>query len=86
MMRREENAICDQIPHLWVRIIEVLLHAQDSFSRLVLPEFHALKLLKRLFDWPSTMYACGPRSAIVSTSMSMDLLSYEMMKERKRKK
>jgi hypothetical protein len=86
MMRREENAICDQIPHLWVRIIEVLLHAQDSFSRFVLPDFHVLELLERLFDWPSTMYACDPHTAIVSTSMSMDLLPYATMKERKRKK
>jgi hypothetical protein len=84
-MRREENAICDQIPHLRVWIIELLLHTQDSFSRLVLPEFHVLKLLERLFDWKSTMYARGPHTAIVSTSMSMDLLPYVRMKERKRK-
>jgi hypothetical protein len=80
-MPREENAICDQIPHLRVRIIEVLLHAQDSFTRLVLPEFHVFELLERLFDWSSTMYARNPRTAIVSTSMSMDFLPYARMRQ-----
>jgi hypothetical protein len=44
MVRSEKNAICDQVPHLWVWVIEVLLHAEDSFSRPVLPEFHVLEL------------------------------------------
>ena len=44
MMRSEKNAICDQVPHLWIWVIEVLLHAENSFSRLVLPKFHVLEL------------------------------------------
>jgi hypothetical protein len=59
MMRSEKNAICDQIPHLWVRIIEVLLHAEDSFSRLILPEFHVLELSQRLLDRSIAVNACS---------------------------
>jgi hypothetical protein len=42
--------------------------------------------LEGLFDWQPTMYARDPHIAVVSTSMSMDLLPYARMKERKRKK
>jgi len=61
---------------LWIRVIEVLLHAEDSFSWLVFPKLHVLELLERLLDRSRAMYTCSPRPTIVSTSMSMDLLPY----------
>jgi hypothetical protein len=75
-MRSEENAICDQVPHLWAWVVEVLLHTEDSFSRLVLPEFHVLELSQRLFDRSVAVHACSPSTAVISTSMSMDLLPF----------
>jgi hypothetical protein len=76
MVRCQKNAIRDQVPHLWVGVIEVLLHAEDGFSWLILPEFHVLELLQGLFDRSRTMdtwYSCTP---IISASMGMNLLAY----------
>jgi hypothetical protein len=76
MVRCQKNAVRNQVPHLRVRVIEVLLHSKDGFSRLILPKFHVLELLQGLIDRSRTMDTWCPCTPVITASMGMNLLAY----------
>lgn len=44
MVRRFEDPICYQIPHLGVPILKILFHAQAGLVGMILAVLHALEL------------------------------------------
>lgn len=52
MMRAFQDAICRQIPHLRISILEVLLHAEIGLLGFIFAILHVLELDQRFFDWP----------------------------------
>jgi hypothetical protein len=63
------------VPHLWVGVVEVLLHAKDGISWLILPELRVLELSQRLFDRSRTMDTQCPRTTVISALMGTNLLT-----------
>ena len=50
MVRRRQNSVGYEIPHLGISVFEILLHSKDRFSRLVSTVLHFLKLRQGLVD------------------------------------
>ena len=78
MVRCQKNTVRDQVPHLWIGVVEVLLHAKDRFSRLILPKFHVLEVSQGLFDRSCAVHTWCPCTPIISASMGMNLLAYNV--------
>jgi len=57
------NAPCEQIPHLRVGVLEILLHAQSSLSGLVLAVAHSAELSQRFLNG-----ACAVATSIALTT------------------
>ncbi len=68
-------AVCEQVPHLGVAVLQVLLHSQSCLACLVFAVPHSSKFGKAFGDWPVAMWTCISRLsfAFSSTALSYDL-------------
>ena len=78
IVRWQKNTVRDQVPHMRVGIIMVLLHAKAGLSQPILPKFRVLELSQELFDRSRTVSTFCPGTAIISASMSMNLLAFNV--------
>ena len=72
-MRRVEDSVGRQIPHLRVPVLQILLHAEKGLLRTVFAILHVLKFEKRLADGPR---AVNTRLGPTSFFSSVDLDSF----------
>jgi len=68
-------AIGEQVPHLRIAILQVLLHSQSCLACLVFAVPHSSKLREAFGDWSVAMRTCISRFpfAFSSTALSYDL-------------
>lgn len=68
-------AVCEQVPHLRVSVLQILLHSQSCFACLVFAVPHSSKLSEAFGDWSVAMRTCISRFpfAFSSTALSYDL-------------
>jgi hypothetical protein len=77
VVRILENSVGNEIPHLRIGIIKILLHAERSLARLVFTIPHGSKFSNRLIDGSRTVrtretYVC-PYSIDILASLSFDV-------------
>ena len=82
-MRRVQDTICDEVPHLRVSILEILLHPQDCLARPVYAVLHFLELRKGLFHRSAAVYAGGSCAwaVVVTAPRRMNLVAFTGMGE-----
>lgn len=67
--------VCGEIPHLRVRVVDILLHAEEGRSRLIFAVSHVLELLHVGFDIHVGVLASESRPllAILAAALELDL-------------
>ena len=73
MMRFLQCSISDQIPHLRVTILQVLLHTQSCFARSIASILHLFECVQRFLDRSIAMFASFTRSMVWPSSICMNL-------------
>lgn len=78
MMWRVQDSIRHQVPHHRVSRLQILLHPQNSFARLIHAILHLLKLIQRLRHRSRAMHTGFTRPTLLPSPIRKDLLARTM--------
>lgn len=78
MMRGLQDPIRSQIPHLWIPVLQILLHSQHGLLGLILPIPHCSKLGQGFLNGSVAVLACKSWASVLPSTLLMDLCSGTM--------